>query len=78
VLAVVNNTLYASNLGDSGFFVVRSGKLLLQCPQQQHRFNFPYQLGSLGSMSDKPYQAMVSTSWCRSGTCDDLWWGQRV
>ncbi len=69
MLTVVNNTLYASNLGDSGFLVVRSGKLLFQCPQQQHRFNFPYQLGSLGSMSDKPQQAMVSGGADAAGRC---------
>jgi protein phosphatase PTC7 len=59
VLVVKGATLHASNVGDSGFLVVRAGKVAFQCPQQQHRFNFPYQLGSLGSMSDKPEQAMV-------------------
>jgi protein phosphatase PTC7 len=51
-------TLAASNLGDSGFAVVRGGQTAFQSPQQQHNFNFPYQLGSAESMSDQPQAAM--------------------
>lgn len=60
VLAVNGSTLSASNLGDSGFVLVRDGVATFQCPQQQHNFNFPFQLGSAGSMSDQPQAAMVS------------------
>jgi protein phosphatase PTC7 len=40
--------LHAANLGDSGFMVVRDGKLVFESPAQQHSFNFPYQIGSRG------------------------------
>lgn len=49
------NQKRARNLGDSGFMVVRGEKLVLKTPEQQHDFNFPYQLDSTGK--DKPEQA---------------------
>jgi len=58
VLVLNGATLAASNLGDSGFSVVRGGATAFQSPQQQHNFNFPYQLGSAESMSDQPQAAM--------------------
>jgi serine/threonine protein phosphatase PrpC len=58
VLVLNGATLAASNLGDSGFCVVRGGATAFQSPQQQHNFNFPYQLGSAESMSDQPQAAM--------------------
>ena len=53
--------LHAANLGDSGFLVVRGGNPVFQTPQQQHHFNFPYQLGSkaMGAMNDGPESAQV-------------------
>lgn len=39
----------ASNIGDSGFVLLRDGKLLAATPPQQHRFNFPYQIGTKGN-----------------------------
>lgn len=59
ILCLYNSTLYASNLGDSGFLVVRQGDLLFMSPQQQHEFNFPYQLGSADSMADSPSAAQT-------------------
>jgi hypothetical protein len=38
----------AANLGDSGFMLVRDGKLHFETPAQQHSFNFPFQVGSHG------------------------------
>ena len=38
------NTLYTANLGDSGFLVIRSGKVLHRSEEQQHYFNTPFQL----------------------------------
>lgn len=35
----------AANLGDSGFRVVRAGKVIFASPAQEHYFNCPYQLG---------------------------------
>jgi serine/threonine protein phosphatase PrpC len=63
VLVVNGTTLSASNLGDSGFVLVRDGVATFQCPQQQHNFNFPFQLGSADSMSDQPQAAMVRGRW---------------
>ena len=57
ILCVHGATLHASNLGDSGFLVVRNGELAFMSPQQQHEFNFPYQLGSADSMADMPSAA---------------------
>lgn len=34
--------------------VIRDGELVFMSPQQQHEFNFPYQIGSPDSMSDTP------------------------
>lgn len=34
--------------------MIRDGELLFMSPQQQHEFNFPYQIGSPDSMSDTP------------------------
>nr|BAU61579.1 serine/threonine phosphatase, family 2C [Gonium pectorale] len=57
-VAVVNgNSLSVSNLGDSGLLVLRGGAVAFHTPQQQHGFNFPYQIGSADSMSDSPSSA---------------------
>ncbi|KAI8473568.1 MAG: phosphatase 2C-like domain-containing protein [Monoraphidium minutum] len=59
ILSLNGATLCASNLGDSGFVLVRGGAAAFQSPQQQHNFNFPYQLGSAdGGASDHPQSAM--------------------
>jgi len=34
------------NLGDSGFLLFRDGKILFRTKEQQHMFNFPFQLGT--------------------------------
>jgi len=36
--------LYTSNIGDSGFLVVRSGEVVHRSHEQQHYFNTPFQL----------------------------------
>ena len=40
--------VHAANIGDSGFMIVRDGKLVFESPAQQHSFNFPFQIGSRG------------------------------
>lgn len=40
----IQKTLHAANLGDSGFMVVRKGKIILRSEEQQHFFNSPFQL----------------------------------
>ncbi len=59
ILCIHAGTLHASNLGDSGFMVVRRGGLHFMSPQQQHEFNFPYQIGSSDAMGDSPAAAQV-------------------
>jgi len=49
--------VHAANLGDSGFLIARKGVVEYVSPQQQHEFNFPYQIGSPDSMSDLPSAA---------------------
>ncbi|KAK4346037.1 hypothetical protein RND71_036213 [Anisodus tanguticus] len=40
------NTLLAANVGDSGFFLIRKGKIMYKSPIQQQGFSYPYQLGN--------------------------------
>ena len=57
-LVVLRGTvLYAANLGDSGFLLLRSGRIVYASPKMQHAFNFPFQLGS--HQSDPPGKAML-------------------
>ena len=63
ILALEDSKLHAANVGDSGFIVVRKQKVVFKSPSQQHRFNFPYQLGCPGTMSDTPENAEVR-SYC--------------
>ena len=42
----------AANLGDSGFMIIRGLDIVYRTKEQQHSFNFPYQIGT-GS-ADKP------------------------
>ncbi|XP_060178372.1 probable protein phosphatase 2C 55 [Lycium barbarum] len=41
-----NNTICAANVGDSGFFLIRKGRIIYESPIQERSFNFPYQLGN--------------------------------
>lgn len=61
ILALEDDKLHAANLGDSGFIVVRKQQVLFKSPSQQHRFNFPYQLGCPGTLSDLPEHAELYT-----------------
>jgi len=57
-----NGVLRTANLGDSGFMVVRKGEVLFRTKEQQHSFNFPYQLGGKTSKSgDLPEHSNVDT-----------------
>lgn len=51
----------------AGFMVVRGGELVFMSPQQQHEFNFPYQIGSPDSMADTPHAAQVGD--CSHSCC---------
>jgi len=49
--------LRCANLGDSGFMVIRRNQVHFRSREQQHSFNFPYQLGS--QSSDRPEAAIL-------------------
>lgn len=61
ILNKENNMLYAANIGDSGFMVVRKGSIVHQSEEQTHYFNTPYQLSSpfhnSNVLSDRPESA---------------------
>ncbi|KAK9844187.1 hypothetical protein WJX81_007473 [Elliptochloris bilobata] len=61
ILVLEGARLHAANLGDSGFWVLRGRHVVHRSPQQQHAFNWPFQLGSPGSRSDTPSSADLST-----------------
>ncbi|CAI4222257.1 unnamed protein product [Auanema sp. JU1783] len=59
LLIVHQEKLYSANLGDSGFMVVRDGKVLAKSTEQVHYFNAPFQLtlppeGFRGFIGDTP------------------------
>lgn len=58
IIALTDEGLYAVNLGDSGFMLVRHGSTIFKSPAQQHGFNFPYQLEG-SSAGDSPSLAEV-------------------
>ncbi|KAK6774192.1 hypothetical protein RDI58_029431 [Solanum bulbocastanum] len=58
IVALTDEGLYAVNLGDSGFMLVRHGSAIFKSPVQQHGFNFPYQLEG-SSAGDSPSLAQV-------------------
>lgn len=66
VLSRDTGRLHAANIGDSGFLLVRDGRVLLRSEEQQHYFNTPYQLsnappGQDGQvLSDRPEAARTS------------------
>lgn len=47
-----SNYLHTANLGDSGFVVVRSNKIVHRSREQQHYFNSPFQMAILPNMSE--------------------------
>lgn len=46
ILTLVDGSVEAVNVGDSGFVVVRGGAVVYRSPVEQRKFNFPYQLGT--------------------------------
>mmetsp|Transcript_32375 Transcript_32375/g.62229 ORF Transcript_32375/g.62229 Transcript_32375/m.62229 type:complete len:401 (-) Transcript_32375:339-1541(-) len=59
LLTLTESYIRAANVGDSGFVVVRKGKVLFRSPPQQHEFNFPYQLGQEGSDTPRDAQCFM-------------------
>ncbi|XP_005102660.1 protein phosphatase PTC7 homolog [Aplysia californica] len=60
-------TIYAANLGDSGFLLIRDGEVVHRSIEQQHYFNTPYQLAVAPPsrdghwLSDSPDMAEASS-----------------
>lgn len=44
VLNKETSSIYAANIGDSGFVIVRKGEVVHRSSEQQHYFNTPFQL----------------------------------
>lgn len=73
--------LEASNLGDSGFVIVRDGRVHFKSPIQEHFFDCPYQLGAAPEYvpeTDYPSDAMQFREQLQSGdvivlATDGLW-----
>lgn len=59
ILVLDGTQLRAANLGDSGFMVIRGLEIIYRTKEQQHSFNFPYQIGT-GS-ADKPQHSQRIT-----------------
>jgi len=85
VLVVHQKTLYSANLGDSGFMVCRTGKIVHKSKEQTHYFNAPFQLTLLPEhfefeeiIMDTPEKADVHEIELQSGdivllATDGLW-----
>lgn len=56
VLALRGRSLWAAHLGDSGFLLLRGGRVVFMSVQQQHVFNTPFQLSSSRG-ADRPTDA---------------------
>ncbi|KAK4726864.1 hypothetical protein R3W88_031781 [Solanum pinnatisectum] len=54
----VKNTIVAANIGDSGFLLIRKGKIIYKSPIQQRGFGCPYQLGNCNSDNPSVAQEM--------------------
>lgn len=65
ILKLKHDQLYGTNVGDSGFLVVRGSEVVFQSPHQQHSFNFPFQLG----LKDPKEPKMASETPARAQVC---------
>lgn len=67
------HTIYTANLGDSGFLVIRGGKVVHRSEEQQHYFNTPFQLAVAPTvleglvLSDSPESAQTSSFTVQAG-----------
>mmetsp|Transcript_3286 Transcript_3286/g.5274 ORF Transcript_3286/g.5274 Transcript_3286/m.5274 type:complete len:370 (-) Transcript_3286:51-1160(-) len=57
VVSLYDGKFHSANIGDSGYMIFRNNELLYRSKEQQHDFNFPYQLGE-GS-GDTPAHAQL-------------------
>ncbi|KAI6235443.1 Myotubularin-related and Zinc finger domain containing protein [Aphelenchoides besseyi] len=85
VVVIHQRTLYAANLGDSGYLVYRNGKIIQRSAEQVHYFNAPFQLTLLpeqwdfeGFIRDTPEKSDLQRLEMESGdvvllATDGLW-----
>ncbi len=68
-LDLETGALDSSNLGDSGFVVIRDGKVVMKADFQEHYFDCPYQLASLRYVpeTDQATDAAVLTGQVEAG-----------
>nr|KAJ3418987.1 hypothetical protein HK105_007554 [Polyrhizophydium stewartii] len=59
IVVLRDNELRVANLGDCGIMVVRGHEAIFRNEEQQHSFNFPYQLGTISK--DSPADAQLFT-----------------
>lgn len=69
LLKVKHDQLHATNCGDSGFVIIRGSEVAFQSPSQQHKFNFPRQLGrpGLNRAAETPARAQIFKCQLRPG-----------
>ncbi|KAJ1973273.1 hypothetical protein H4R34_005132 [Dimargaris verticillata] len=60
-----DDELRVANLGDCGLLVIRQGAVAFRTEEQQHSFNFPFQIGT--GCADRPEDAQVFTVKVRRG-----------
>ncbi|CAO3586668.1 unnamed protein product [Absidia cylindrospora] len=60
IVVLCQDELRVANLGDCGISVIRRNNYVFRSEEQQHSFNFPYQLGT--ASFDSPLDAQVNTS----------------
>jgi len=59
VLTLRDRRIEAVNLGDSGFIIVRNGRVVYKTREQQHYWNCPFQLGSSRDSPDDAARIFV-------------------
>ncbi|XP_027071684.1 probable protein phosphatase 2C 80 [Coffea arabica] len=59
IVTLKEDFLHAVNIGDSGFLVIKKGKVVFQSPAMQKRFNCPYQLGNERDTPDSAQEFKV-------------------
>lgn len=62
IVILCQDELRIANIGDCGISVIRRNDYIFRSEEQQHSFNFPYQLGT--ASFDSPSDAQVKRTKC--------------
>lgn len=65
IVSIGNGKITSSNLGDSGFMLIRDGKIAYRTKEQVHRFSTPYQIGT--HLTDQPNDSILHETLAESG-----------